>query len=100
MILGGYNDVFYFIVIVFNEYLTKTHYNVTLMSDCLHNGVRRRAWYYLKSIIPHCLSTILPGFLVINIIYQLPNIKRIGLVNLNKFLCKQGNLVTVSTMSK
>ena len=45
MILGGPNDVFYFIVILLNEYLTKTYnnHNVTLLSECLHNGVRRRA---------------------------------------------------------
>ena len=43
MILGGSNDVFYFIVILLNEYLTKTHYIATLLSECLHNGVRRHA---------------------------------------------------------
>ena len=47
LILGGSNDVFYFIVILLNEYLTKTHIiiimSLSLLSKCSHNGVRLRA---------------------------------------------------------
>ena len=76
--------------------LTKTHIIIwslyclnvcIIVSDSVHV-------YHLKSIIPYCCSTILPGSLINR--YRLPNLKRI--VNLNNFLCKLGlNLVTVST---
>ena len=45
MVLGESKDVLNSIVILLNEYLTKTHYNnhnVTLLSECFHNGVRLR----------------------------------------------------------
>ena len=48
LILGGSNDVFYFIVILLNEYLTKTHIIIIMSLYCLNvcitpYGVRLRA---------------------------------------------------------
>ena len=50
MVLGESNDVLYFIIILLNECYSQNTYNhmVTLLLECLLNGVRLRACLPLK----------------------------------------------------
>ena len=59
MVLGESNDVFYSIVILLNEYLSKTHTIVIMPLDGLDLcitplPVSDFVYVYLKSIISHC----------------------------------------------
>ena len=96
MVLGESNDVLYSVIILLNECYSLNTYNhmITLLLECLHNGVRLRPCFSLKH---YCLSLKYNSSSVLVNIDQFVNFKR-KVNNLNNFLCKLGlNLVTVST---